>query len=80
MLDHQPNRDHLRTIEELGKHALPSAPKESFQSMILGSLPTLGLKKPVSDLPVEFCELLISLWSKCMDENEKYVREPPCFT
>jgi hypothetical protein len=74
MLDHRPKRNHLRTIEELGKHALPSTPNESFESIILGSLPSLGLKKPVSDLPVEFCELLISLWSKCMDEKEKYVR------
>jgi hypothetical protein len=74
MLDYQPRRDHLRIIEELGKHALPSTPEQSFQSIILGSLPSLGLKRPISDLPIEFCELLISLWSRCMEENEKYVR------
>jgi hypothetical protein len=71
MLDHRPNKDHLRTIEALGAYALPSAPKESFEAIILGKLPVLGLKKPISDLPVEFCELLISLWAKCFDE--KYV-------
>ena len=75
MLDHRPKRDQLRTLEELGKHALPSAPKESFESIILGSLPSLGQKRPVSDLPNEFCELLISLWARCMDEKEKYVRD-----
>lgn len=69
MLDHRPKRDHLRTIQEFGKHALPSDPNESFESIILGNLPTLGLKKPVSDLPIEFCELLISLWSKCVKEE-----------
>ena len=71
MLDHRPYRDHSRTIEELGKHALPSAPKESFESTILGQIPTMGRGRPMSDLPVEFCELLISLWRKCFEE--KYV-------
>lgn len=72
MLDHRPKRDHLRTIEALDKYALPSAPNESFQSIIFGKLPTLGLKKPGSEFPIEFCELLISLWSESMKEN--YVR------
>jgi hypothetical protein len=69
MLDHRPNREHPRTIEALGKHALPSALDESFESIILGKIPILGLKKPVTDLPIEFCELLISLWSRCLDET-----------
>jgi hypothetical protein len=71
MLDHRVDPKHLRTIEELGKYKLPSNPTESFQSIILGKIPTLGYRKPTSDLPIEFCELIISLWSKCM--AEKYV-------
>lgn len=72
MLDHRPSENHLRTIEALGNYALPSKPEESFESIILGQIPTLGFKRPSStDLPIEFCELLISIWSKCLDE--KYV-------
>lgn len=72
MLNHRINAHHLRTLEELGKHAFPSSPKESLQSLILGEIPALGLKKQSKGLSVEFCELLISLWAKCMEE--KYVR------
>ncbi|KAB8297960.1 hypothetical protein EYC80_001738 [Monilinia laxa] len=69
MLDHRPNRDHLRTLEALGKHALPSSPNESFSSLILGEMPRIGAKKPISEVPSEFCLFLIHLWSKCMDER-----------
>jgi hypothetical protein len=72
MLDHRPYRDHRRTIEELGKHALPSTPKESFESTILGHIPAMARGRPMSDLPVEFCELLISLWKKCFEEKYVY--------
>jgi len=71
MLDHRPNKDHLRTIQALGAYALPSAKDESFESIILGKIPTLGLKKPASELPIEFCELVISIWTKC--DHEEYV-------
>lgn len=74
MLDHRPNGGQLRTLEELGKQSLPSRPEESFESKILGTLPTFGLKRFAADLPVEFCELLISMWSDCMEE--KYVGNP----
>lgn len=69
MLDHRPSRDHLRTLEALGKHALPSSPNESFSSLILGEMPRIGAKKPISEVPSEFCLFLIQLWSKCMDER-----------
>jgi hypothetical protein len=71
MLDHRPRRDQGRTIEELGKHALPLTPKESLESVILGQIPAMGRGRPTSDLPIEFCELIISLWKKCFEE--KYV-------
>lgn len=69
MLDHRPNRDHLRTLEALGKYALPSSPNESFSSLILGEIPRIGAKRPISEVPSEFCLLLIQLWSKCMDQE-----------
>ncbi|RDL29713.1 Uncharacterized protein BP5553_10693 [Venustampulla echinocandica] len=71
MLDHRLNPDHLRTVQELDKYALPSTPKESFQSVLLGKIPVLGLKKSQKALPIDFCELLISMWSSCM--KEKYL-------
>ena len=71
MLDHRPSNGQLRTIEALAKHTLPSSNEESLAAVILGKIPTLGLKKHITELPVEFCELLISVWAKCFDE--KYV-------
>ena len=71
MLDHRVNANHLRTVEELGKHSLPSSPKESFQSMILGQIPELGINKSLKDLPIDFCELLVGIWKSCLEE--KYV-------
>jgi hypothetical protein len=69
MFDHRPYRGHLRTIEEFTKIAFPSAPTESFASIILGKLPTMGLKRSASNFPIEFCELIISFWSKCLEEE-----------
>ncbi|ESZ95526.1 hypothetical protein SBOR_4079 [Sclerotinia borealis F-4128] len=69
MLDHRPNRDHLKTLEALSKHALTSSPNESLSSLILGEMPRIGAKKPISEVPSEFCLFLIHLWSKCIDEK-----------
>jgi hypothetical protein len=71
MLNHKIDAKHLRTLEELGKYAFPSAPKDSLQSLILAEIPTLGLKKEPDKLLVEFCNFLITLWTKCY--KEKYV-------
>ena len=71
MLDHRYKADQPRTMEELSKYAFPSAPRESFQSIILGKIPVLGFNKSAKDLPIDFCELLISMWAKCVEE--KYV-------
>ncbi|RFU30308.1 hypothetical protein B7463_g6024, partial [Scytalidium lignicola] len=69
MLDHRPRQDHLRTMEALSKYAFPSSQKESLASIIFGQLPTLGMKKSITELPIEFCELLVSLWAKCIEEK-----------
>jgi len=69
MLDRRPNHDSMRTIQEFSKHALPSTPNESFESIILGKISSLGGKKVASDLPVDFCEVLIKLWTKCVEEE-----------
>ncbi|KAH8809166.1 DNA repair protein-like protein Rad26 [Xylogone sp. PMI_703] len=72
MLDHRPRQDHLRTMEALSKYAFPSSPEESLASIIFGRLPSLGMKRSVTDLPIEFCELLVSLWAQCVEE--KYLK------
>ncbi|CAL3967172.1 unnamed protein product [Diplocarpon coronariae] len=69
MLDHRVDGKKLRTFEELGKHAYPSAPHESFQAIILGRIPSLGFRKQSKDLIIDFCELLISIWSQCFEEE-----------
>jgi hypothetical protein len=78
MLDHRVDANHLRTLEELGKHSLPSTPKESFQSIILGRIPELGVKKSSKDLPIDFCELLVSIWKNCLEEKYVRCRNMPC--
>jgi hypothetical protein len=72
VFDHRPYKGHLRTFEEFTKLAFPSAPGISFASIILEKLPTLNAKQIPSDFPIEFCELIISLWSRCI--AEKYVK------
>ncbi|KAG9243376.1 DNA repair protein-like protein Rad26 [Calycina marina] len=72
MLDHRQSKDHVRTIEALGNYRLPSSVGESLAAAVLGAIPSLGSKKPVADLPIQFCEILISLWSRCFDE--KYLK------
>ncbi|KAG9238524.1 DNA repair protein-like protein Rad26 [Amylocarpus encephaloides] len=69
MLDHRIDFRHDRTIQELNKHTLPSTPNISFQTLLLSKIPSLGLKKSQQDLPVDFCELLISMWEQCMEEK-----------
>lgn len=76
MLDHRVDGKKLRTFEELGKHAYPSAPQESFQSILLSKIPSLGFQKLSKDLEIDFCELLISIWTQCMDEE--YVGRYEC--
>jgi hypothetical protein len=65
-MDHRIDAKHLRSLEELGKFALPSSPAESLQAIILGKLPTIGFKK--HSISVEFCELIISIWRSCIKE------------
>ncbi|CZS89244.1 related to protein UVS-3 (presumed DNA repair and checkpoint control protein) [Rhynchosporium agropyri] len=69
MLDHRVNGNGVRTFEELGKHAHPSAPDESFQAIILGKIPSLGFKKTSKDLEVDFCQLLVTMWANCVEES-----------
>ncbi len=72
VFDHRPYKDHLRTFEEFTRLAFPSAPGVSFASIVLEKLPTFNTKQVPSDFPIEFCELIVSLWSRCL--AEKYVR------
>lgn len=75
ILDHRFDSQHQRTIEELGKHKIPSE-TESLQSMILGKIPSFG-QNDVTRFPLEFCEFIIFLWGACM--KEKYVGHPFSF-
>ena len=79
MLDHRIDANHLRTVEEFGKFCLPSAPGTSFQSLILGQIPSLGLEKDSKDVSADFCNFLISLWKKCMDEKYVSLRSIPSY-
>lgn len=73
MLNHRPTRGHLQTFEAFASYFFPSSPTESFSSIILGKLPVLSTKKSHDEFPIEFCEVIISLWARCL--QEKYVSQ-----
>ncbi|CCU74664.1 DNA repair protein Rad26, partial [Blumeria hordei DH14] len=69
MLDHRVDEKHLRTIQELGKYSLPSTPKQTFQTSLLAKIPELKVTECMKDFPTFFCETLISMWIRCVDEE-----------
>ncbi|PQE24932.1 hypothetical protein CJF32_00007315 [Rutstroemia sp. NJR-2017a WRK4] len=69
MLQHRPQLTEPRTMEAFSKFFLPTRSGESFSSQILGELPRIGSKKPVSEVPAEFCLYIIQLWSKCLEDE-----------
>lgn len=69
MFDHRPRQDHLRTLEEFASLAFPTATNESFASIVLGKLPAINQKKSAAEFAIEFCELIISMWSRCLVET-----------
>jgi hypothetical protein len=68
-MDHRPYSGHLRTFEEFAKLAFPTSPDESLASIVLGRLSGISKKRSPSEFPIEFCELIISIWSRCLEER-----------
>lgn len=61
-------------MEEFAQLSFPNSTKQSFASILLGKMPTM--KQTAVEFPIDFCELLISLWSDCL--HNKYVGRRNC--
>ncbi|TQS35452.1 hypothetical protein Golomagni_04129 [Golovinomyces magnicellulatus] len=69
ILDHRVDKKHLKTIQELGKYALPSAPHQNLQGLIISKLSDLCRKRPIIDPPLGVCNILIKIWADCIEEK-----------
>ncbi|RKF57294.1 putative dna repair protein rad26 [Golovinomyces cichoracearum] len=69
ILDHCVDKKHLRTIQELGKYALPSAPHQNLQGLIIAKISDLCRKRPIIDPPLGVCNILIKIWIDCVEEK-----------
>jgi hypothetical protein len=76
ILDHSPAHGQPLTFDLFSRYAFPSDPGQSLAAIILDKLPELGKAQdrlPESQavyLLVDFCELVLDMWSQCL--NEKY--------
>ena len=68
VLEHR-QADNARTIELLTKHCLPSVPEKTLSSFIYDALHAVHTDAQSSDHHVRFCQKLLELWSKCLDEQ-----------
>lgn len=71
VLNHSSAHGRALTFDVLAGFSLPSNQSESLASRLLQKLATIGDSTDSIRLPVEFCELLLDLWSRCWEE--KYV-------
>ncbi|KAK8059490.1 DNA repair protein rad26 [Apiospora saccharicola] len=57
------------TLDVLAGYSLPSNPSESLASIILQRITAMGDSNDPLRLPIELCQLLIDLWSRCFHED-----------
>jgi hypothetical protein len=69
-LDHSTSRNRPLTFELFSRYIFPSDSSKSFASIIFQKLPELGNPEDPVQLLVDFCELLLDLWQRCL--HEKY--------
>ncbi|POR37606.1 Uncharacterized protein TPAR_02192 [Tolypocladium paradoxum] len=70
VLDHGAFRHQPPTFDALARFAFPSDPTAtSFASMIFEKLPLMGSPHRPMQLLVDFAEHIISLWTRCVEEQ-----------
>lgn len=57
------------TFELFARYSFPSDPGETFASIIFQKLPQLGDTNDPVRLLVDFCELVLEIWSRCLQEE-----------
>ncbi|KAG5980287.1 hypothetical protein E4U55_004193 [Claviceps digitariae] len=69
VLDHGSFHQQPPTFDTLSRFTFPSEPGRTFSSMIFEKLPLMGNPHRPMQLLVDFAELLVSLWARCVDEE-----------
>ncbi|KAK3389582.1 hypothetical protein B0H63DRAFT_499596 [Podospora didyma] len=69
VLSHSPLHDQPLTFDLLSRFALPSDPSQTFASIIFQKLPKMGTPEAPLRLLVDFAELLIEIWGRCLSEK-----------
>ncbi|KAI9877160.1 MAG: hypothetical protein M1830_004670, partial [Pleopsidium flavum] len=69
VFNHRLHRGQDRTIEAFTKLAFPSAPGRLFSSILLEGLSLLSVKKDMEQFPAKFAEIILSIWSQCVEEK-----------
>lgn len=74
VFNHRLRRGQDRTFEAVTKLAFLSAPGRPFSSILLDGLSLLSVKKDIEHFPAKFAEIILSIWSQCIEE--KHVTAP----
>ncbi|GAB0133017.1 hypothetical protein EsDP_00001436 [Epichloe bromicola] len=69
VLDHGTFHQQPPTFDTLSRLAFPSEPGRTFSSMIFEKLPLMGNPHRPMQLLVDFAELIVSLWTRCVYEQ-----------
>lgn len=75
ILDHSSAHGQPLTFDLFSRYAFPSDPGQSLAAIILDKLPELGKSQDRSPedeslyLLVDFCELVLDMWSQCLNEK-----------
>ncbi|TPX10351.1 uncharacterized protein E0L32_008756 [Thyridium curvatum] len=68
-LDHHGQAHRPMTFDAFARYSFPTDPDRTFASIILHRLPAMGSAAEVTQLPVDFCLLLLEIWSQCLSEK-----------
>ncbi|KAG6030469.1 hypothetical protein E4U40_007865 [Claviceps sp. LM458 group G5] len=69
VLDHGAFHQQPPTFDTFSRFTFPSEPGRTFSSMIFEKLPLMGNPHRPMQLLVDFAELIVSLWARCVDEE-----------
>ncbi|KAL6719912.1 hypothetical protein ACLMJK_001833 [Lecanora helva] len=69
LLNHRFLPDEPRTFERLAGFAYPSQPDKPLSTILLDGMSTLSYKSDAQSFPSEIALIIISMWSRCMDDK-----------
>lgn len=74
-LDHSPFHGQSLTFDLFARFSFPSEPAQTVSSIIFQNLPQMGNPQEPLRLLVDFAELMIELWARCLAEQY----QPPIY-